>query len=412
MSNRDLMRINCMAIDANLFTEGLDKSAYQYESWMVWTDWVRDRKRVLVTSNINYDSEVTFSPEKVGVVLEDVSLNLNFGAVVPAGVGTYARFCDYAGLAAISNVTVSYSQNTLQRYDSHALFMKCLRDSCWKDGILYSQQLGGELTPAQRNTLAASPQTFKLYLKPFWWKLTSHLVTISALSQKLNLTIRLATPADFLQTDYTNNATVPLNSIEFVYDVINFTGAEREQRNKLTKTTRGLTYLYEDTHTIKNLNFPAGQAEYSVKIEGLNLPFTAVYGLFQPTADLTTAYQKKLFEPSLSDINLISEAYLRDGASETHISPKAVGGAKDFADIYNKFHLYSKYKKPILFFPIGFAVDLKNANTGSLNAQNINNLTLNLKFTQPLPANYTATLIFFEHNFMNFQGGEIQRIFG
>lgn len=408
MSNRILLRLNTGAPDGSLFMQGIENSYFAPCQWKVISDKIRDIQTNLFTQNIGFGQTLSFTFDKVGTLLEDVKLDLTLSPIVGAGVGTYVRACDYLGLALISNIQLTYQQNTIMTWDPLALYVKNLRDHDITHRTVFDDQLAGKLTHAQRNTRATAVQTTRTYMKPYWYGLACHCPIITALANRIQFKVQFANVSDFVQTDYTNGATVTLQTANVVYEVINTTGKERDQFARLGFTPMGLTYLVEQTHDLLLQKIPAGSTKFAIPMIGFVLPFSTQYFLFQSAADTIVPYQKKLYEPSYQDLGLISKFQISDGSNANFIT---LYGPRDFADHWQKHHCKSQYRAPVISFCATEISDLKNANLGSFNASNINNFQVYFEFTAPLAQDYYVSIINFEHNWVNHQGGELQTVF-
>lgn len=407
-SNKDLIRLNSGAMDGNLFLMGYSNSWFQYRAWEVISDKVRDVKRKTVTDNLSFGGEVSVEFDKIATLLEDVKVDVTISALTPTGTGTYARFCDFLGVALFPNISLSYASNSLQKYSSLSLFTKYMRDKNRKDGIVQERQLAGRLTEAQRNTRATNVQVVRTYIKPYWWKLAGHSVILTALSNKLKITLNFANLQDIVQTDYTGGATATIQKVEFIYDVINLTGIERDQFAQRVFTDEGETYLFEETHNVLNYKIPAGVSDFKIPLNQMQLPFSTVYGFIQKYSDVSTVNQKKPLEFNLDDYALVSETRLKEGENADFVVSY---GLKDTADQYIKKNVSSVLSVPHFFYCVTEAADIKNANFGSFNAALVNDFHIYIKFAAPLAVDMAFSVVLFEHNWMNHQRGEIQRIF-
>lgn len=409
MSNRVLLRLNTGAPDGSLFATGLMHSYFRPEQWKVIADKVRQIQVEEITGSPQLGTVISIEYDKTGTILEDVKLRLTLSAVVGNGVGTYARICDFGGLALIPQVSLTYQQNTIETYSNVDLFFKHIRDHDITHRRVFAAQLGGNLTDAQRNTRATAPQSFQTYLKPYWYQLASHCPIIVALANKLKFKIQLAAAQDIVQTDYTNQATVTLQSAQSVFEVINTTGTDRDSFSKLTFTPAGQTYLIEENHDLSYVTLAAGSLKNTVDLKGFVLPFSSQYGLLQRAADLTTPWAKKPFELSVVDFQTyLQRVTIKDGSNATFIILEA---PFDFADHYQKHHCKSQWLYPIICYAAAEIADLKNINLGSFNAANINNFQMVLEYKTALPVDFMLTLANFEHNWVNHQGGELQTVF-
>lgn len=406
--NRQLLRVNTGAADTALFAIGFHNSFWVRRPWAILSDKVRSRFRGIDTQNIGYGRSYSFKYPKNGVLLEDTYLELTLSALTPVGTGTYARFCDYLGYAIVKEIQLNYTQNNLMILRPQHLFMKHLRDYNLNNFEIFDAMVAGNLTASERNTLAAAPQVVKIPLKFFWDQLPCHTPVITALAQELEFKLDVNELANVIQTDYTQGATGTITKARPIYDVLNFTGMDRDQATQPTFTSRGQTFLIEETKSESYITIPAGSQTYSHKFAGFTAPFSSIYFTFQKASDITTVNNKKPFELLASDFALIDKFNLKDG--ELMIQDIEQEGIEQ-QEQYQKRHKISKYRKPIGFLSVSEVADIKNQNLGSLNASNLINFTFNIDFKSALPVDYVIYFTFFQHNWINHQAGEIQRAF-
>jgi len=245
--NRQLLRINTGAADTALFTTGFNNSFFIRRPWAIQSDKVRARFRRNYQDNVGLGRSLSFQYPKDGVLLEDVYLQMELSAVVGAGVGSYARYCDFVGYAAIKELKLNYTQNNLMILRPTHYFTKHFRDYNLNNQEIFDDLVKGNLTAAERNTLATATQYPRIPLKLFWDQLPCHTPVITALAQYLTVDIDFDSKENIVQTDYTNGAAATLNSLTYVYDVINFTGNDRDQASQPTFGPRGQTFLIEET---------------------------------------------------------------------------------------------------------------------------------------------------------------------
>jgi hypothetical protein len=408
MSNRVLLRLNTGAPDASLFSQGIQHSFFRPSQWQVISDKIRDIQINTQTQNLTLGQTITFEFDKVGTLAEDTKIDWYLSAITGSGSGTYVRACDYLGLALIPTVQINYQQNTIQTYSNVDLFLENIRDHDITHRQVFDYQLAGGLTPAQRNTRAAAAQKVRTYLKPYWYGLASHCPIITSLANKIKFKLTLASASDFVQTDYSGGATCSLSQVDFIYEVINTTGTERDQFSKLTFTPKGMTYLFQQNHDLLYQSIPSGSTSYTIDLKGFVLPFFALYGIFQRNSEVSTAYQKKLFELSWSDFRYINQITIKNGSTADFIVLKA---PFDFSDQWQKHHVKAQWRQPIFGYFPSEVVDIKNVNLGSFDASNINNFQIKFEFTEALPVDFQVSIVNFEHNWINHQGGELQTVF-
>lgn len=415
MSNRTLLRINVGAADSSLFTLGKANSFFRYIPWKIQTDKIRQRDRTFINQNIAFGQTIMYEYLKDGVLLEDTSIDFNLSAVVPVGGGgTFARLVDYAGFAMIRQMRLIYAQNQIQLKKNIHYFINHLRDHDIQHREVFEAEVAGELTAPQRNTRAAAPQTLRTYLKPYWYGLAGHSARITALALKIRIELDLCNVEDIVQTDYPGHATLTIQSVKWNYDLINMTGTDRDSFTQDTLTPRGITYLMEDVATSGGyMIIPAGVTATSLQLQGYTQPFSNLYCLFQKRSQVSTPWGNDPFGVYPADMDLISYASLNDGETiiEDDTSANAVSVVIDFSERWQKKHVIGQWRKPILVFSLAEIADIKNQNTGSLNASNINNFLLNLTFTGALAEDYVLYPVFIQHNWVNHQAAELQRAF-
>jgi len=409
MSNRNLIRLNTGAPDGELFAQGIQHSYFAPEAWQVISDKIRDMQIQTQTQNLSFGQTVTFEIDKTGTLAEDIKLDLTLSAITGNGGGTYARACDFLGLALIRQVQLTYQQNTIQTYDNNMLFLKHVRDHDITHRQVFTSNLAGGLTPAQRNTRATAPQKVRTYVKPYWYGNKGHNPIITALANRYKFKFQLANLQDFIQTDYAS-VNCSIQQADFVNETINTVGDERDQFSAMTFAAKGISYLIEDTHSTGYIKIPAGTQKIAVSLQGFVLPFSSIYFTLQRDADVSIPYQKKQFELPLAVFNNIDNYTFRDG---TNAIFQTFHGTSDVADIYQKHHCGSQWG---VYGPLGGywateIADLKNVNLGSFNAANINNFQLYIEFKAPLAEDLQLNVTLFEHNWVNHQGGEAQLIF-
>lgn len=158
---------------------------------------------------------------------------------------------------------------------------------------------------------------------------------------------------------------------------------------------------------------PAGTSATSLQLQGYTQPFSNLYCLFQKRSQVSTPWGNDPFGVYPADMDLISYAALQDGETviEDDTSANNVSVVIDFSERWQKKHVIGQWRKPILVYSLAEIADIKNQNTGSLNASNINNFLLNLTFTGPLAVDYVLYPVFIQHNWVNHQAAELQRAF-
>ena len=105
--------------------------------------------------------------------------------------------------------------------------------------------MAGELTAAQRNTLALAPQEFVVPI-PTPWDGEGNQLPICALANKLKITFRFAPAAQAIQTDGVKPNIIAYTNVYLRYRLIHVTGSERQQIAAPTFTDEGVFTLFSD----------------------------------------------------------------------------------------------------------------------------------------------------------------------
>jgi hypothetical protein len=128
----------------------------------------------------------------------------------------------------------------------------------------------------------------------------------------LTLDIEFQDKENIIQTDYTLGAAATLDQLTFIYDVINFTGEDRDQA---TTPTFGATWtnLLNGRNKISRcyIKIPAGSTEFTHKFTGFTAPFSTSISFSKRTLISITPYARKPFELTAADLNLISDYTLK-----------------------------------------------------------------------------------------------------
>lgn len=162
-----------------------------------------------------------------------------------AGGATFIRYVDDLGDALIEEITWMYGANTIQTYKMDTMFLdrQLLPD---EERANQNKLVAADLSAAARNTYATAPYKLRIRIPTPWNDLRSHCPIISALANKLSLTIRFANPSNIVQTDGTKPASLTYADARLVFQQIHFTGKTRAEATSVTEQTQGVNYLYND----------------------------------------------------------------------------------------------------------------------------------------------------------------------
>jgi len=390
-------------------THTLDRNYSNYRRGMLipTTDGVRNEVFKTLTNNLVLGNETVFDVARIGTFLEKCELQITISALTTVGAGTYARLCDYAGPALIKEIVFASNETNFERHSGKKTVMEIFRSADTNTFFERVAPLGGELSPAQRNTLALGSQTFKVDLAGYWNNQRSKDIVLSALSRDLRLIVTFANASDVVQTDYTS-ASFTITKAVLSTDVGHVTGIERDIASKEAYTDDGIQVAYED-YKIQQSTIPAGNSEYVVELNGFVLPFTSTITHLQLASDVNVPFQKKYLELDPTLLNNIDRIEFRESdglAIDTIYGPDYVRKRweENFPNV--------PFRKPLILCRAGTdARPLSYKISGTLNPQNFKYYSIYFKFLVPTPADIVVSHYAFQVNVITQQGGELTRIF-
>lgn len=293
MPNPEVIRAQTTPQDGPLFTSGYANSKFVVQEHIVFSEEIR-QKGVAEIANARAGSSITYGFEKTCTLLEDVELEVTPPALTGAGGATYIRYTDDLGDAMIEEVTWMYGANTIQSYKMDTMFLdRQLLMNESRDN--QNKLVAADLSAAARNTYAVAPKKLRIRIPAPWNDLKSHCPIISALSNKLTLTIRFAQPSAIVQTNGTKPAALAYDDARLVFQQIHFTGKTRAEVTSLTEMTEGLSYLYNDViqydYEIPANALRANGAAFTIQLPDFDGPIHIMQSLLRTTTqlDATTA---------------------------------------------------------------------------------------------------------------------------
>lgn len=285
--------------DGPLITTGYRNSLFAKQGIMNTTDFaVEEKKDDTDNATINSGTTINFYLEKEGTEAGD----LTFVATVPAleplvgGGKTYVRGSDYLGLALLhptEAITYAYSVNHLDRTFPDKIYTIERLSNAETRTCLQNLLIGNKSQP-ERNTLATGTQLVRVPL-PHPWEGNGNELPICALANKVKITIRLNDAANFIETDGTKPATVPLSDTHLRYELIHLPGPDRAEVISLTNTSQGLVTLFDES---KRLDFDipanglftaASEYGYPLDLSDLDGPIKHMFTFVRKLADVDNA---------------------------------------------------------------------------------------------------------------------------
>lgn len=389
---------------------GLDPRGHQ-----ALGDYVRDELTIDPTMQpgATWPAKLSFLVNKAADRLHELWLEFTVTALTTTG-GTYRRLVDLFGYLCIDHIDY-WSNNQVPQTvwppleDVYRYFKE--NDLIWRQTVL-GPMVGGDLTDAQRSTLATAAQTFRVPLRAWFSETKGHGLVLPAQASQLRIDIFFKTIAtsDLIQTDGTapviTFAAAPTPQLRA--KVSHVDQSTRARWVGATMTELGLTRMFEGLQMLTGQAIAANTQD-SGRIQ---LP------------NLTAACSRLVIfvRPATAFVALSSRPTdFRDSLLPTYINWK-VGNSDIWHQMPVKNWLVKSYSNasgrydgpyvPIIEIPFDELPQLKNTATGHLNLQNLQNHSIQLLWDAPgVTENVVVDFISFCKNWVQEQGGRCSQVF-
>lgn len=413
MPQRQALRINVGPQDGALFSR--HNLPWVPRAHVAFNDLVRQKFRLPINNPAPVPGSVVTIPfDKIGTILEDVCLRADL-TMVPAGVATFARFVDWVGLLLVRRVRWRYAQNQLVEYQPDDAYWKTRRECHATNRNMREFMVKGNRTAAQRNADALGPVTILAPLCRYWEGVKGFSPLIAALSNRLTLQLEFARNADLIQSDSAASVyTIGTPVIE--EQIIHLVGEDRAALTANTLKPQGINMLFADPQRAQ-FAVPVGTVQFTQALNNFNMPCWEMAFFLRRTAFLTTDFDHREYE-NMALPWFRSGALLFNDSDAIQLELRVTGDNEFIIPINNTidscYNLCKFYNQDIFgdIMVINFAELplLKNCASQSYNLANITGLEVRINFIDATLVPLTLDVIAWCHNWINQQGGELQRI--
>ncbi len=238
------------AEDSALVETGINNSIFRKRPHHAVSDFAfQEKKAEYAAAIVNSGQEFSFEFDKEGTILDEISLHFTAPSLTGliGGAPTFARYGDFGALQCLSSsdpIRFTYGSTKVNEVHPDEIFVRY--NFLTNEQKVYMEDLMlGELTPAQRNTLALGTQEMVVPI-PTAWDGDGNQLPICALANKLKVTFRFAPAAQAIQTDGVKPLTIPYTNVYLRYRLGHVTGSERAQIAAPTFTEEGVFTLFSD----------------------------------------------------------------------------------------------------------------------------------------------------------------------
>lgn len=405
MPRSEKIRIQTSPEDGILFSSGAQNSLFRRAQAGVFTDFVRE-KQVSTKNSISAGREVIFDIEKNGTFVEDLVLKWKIGALEIPGDGTYIRLQNFS-YSQIEEIEYKYSSNHIVTYRPDSTWAEYKFKDMEKQ-LCHESIHSGEMTPAERNTRATAEQTFRYKLPSPWGQCKTHLPLISALANKLRVTIKFRTPGFIIQTDGTKPSSLTIIEPSIEYQYLHLTAKEREEFTGQTLATKGTSFLFDEFQyfTKEALAGQINSGGFTIELNDFTGPISKLCILVRRSSDLlqatantnyydmdTTLFDGWDYEMESNGLKLFERTSVE----------------QEIANYVEKFYSSPPSIEQIILFWDELP-EFKNVASGHLTFSNLSNPKLRLFSDVANTEDITLTMIACRHNWYNHQAGNIMKI--
>ena len=348
---------------------------------------------------------LTYNIESIGDRLGNCYLALVLPAVTPGSTATYTRFVDYAALSMIARIELNYNSRNIKTFYPTEMFLNQLKLSR-PDFAKFQQYLHGGLTPAQRNTEAASTSRWFIPLWMYWLWFNQQAPLLSGLVNKLQIRVVLNPTGEFVQTDNTTNLSVGITSADLKMDIVTDLDEMRAVMIGQSKDPKGITMLIRDFQFDQpSAVIPAGTTSYTFQPRAINSATATIYCLFRLASLVDTSYSKEPWQLSSAQLPGLFSA--SSNGSSTLLREQRV----EFQTLKEMFDKWSGDKLPIVQYSWAEVPEQPNSASGEVNFGNLSNITFTFTWDTATTADIRLYFGADIANYVQMQGGNLIKMF-
>lgn len=248
---------------------GFPDTAFGYKGFSKVSNFVWDYESISPLRDVAYGRECRFQIPKGPHLVGPMYLQYDVSALTNGG-GT-SRFVDWAGYKLTDTVTLKYGSNQIQKFDwpvfheHHKIYKN--RDTQGAHEVA----VAGNLSTTQRNTLAASAQTFLVPLPLYFTEHIQKFLNNEALSHELELIIGVSDLLGVTQATAGTTAGT-LTAVTLRMLTVYLEDHERDMHVDRTLMGAGEVMAINDYETQLDNRLTAGQTTYYIPLTQLKGP--------------------------------------------------------------------------------------------------------------------------------------------
>lgn len=292
---RQLGLVQSLLINPNVGNSKFNYTGYKTEH-VYWRDFARIEPQDI---NFAYGGKSKFLLPLGVDKLGPIWLSWEQGALTTTG-GTYRRFGDWLPLNMIQKIELKYGSNIVFRYQPEHHHYQLYHEYTSENRDYFSSIMAGNLTTAQRNTLAAGTQRVYLPIRfPFVLKPDMYM-ELRQLSIQPEVIVYWNTLPSAVQTDGTAPVSV-VNDLHLMNTNLYFTHKQRDIYTKMIESQHGIVRLvpehFVDTYDNTNQIIPAGTTgEFKLELKGIKGCLRYIALMIRPRNLINTDLAQQKYE--------------------------------------------------------------------------------------------------------------------
>lgn len=257
--------------------ENMASSPFFYPSWQVRTNYAERYETTVNKYGVQeYGKTIEFdiTPQET-FVLGNIWLKLERGALSQAG-GTYARFVQNEGYMTVESVTFKQGSELLQERQSFEYVIENVKDMDEQEQLIERELVFSDKTTAERDALAAAPQTLYIRLCPWWTHWSRMFLKPGIIGTPIRVTIKLRPLNQLVDTDGTSvscSLTAPPSLFYHSYELMS---NEKALHLKTSLQPKGIQMRTFDWQ-LQEQEAAIGATTIKIQLDNLTLPSNSIY---------------------------------------------------------------------------------------------------------------------------------------
>lgn len=404
-AGRNLMNTNTGPQDSYLFDDSM--SPWLPEKWSTISNFHRETKEFSPsTSSTSPGGKTTFQIQQtLADYLGDVYLSLRISITAGSG-GTYQRFMDFLGYAAIQRIEIKQGSNLVRVIDGLDLqvyYHRMLMDR--DEAAATSELVFGDKTAAERLTAATTTGFVDVFVRIPWHYTDTHkYFPISVLGSELTFEITYSAADRFYQTDHSTLPVVSFSNQKLIMDLIHVPSDEQAYLQQNADMNEGLLYLFHeiaDKHS--SVTIPSGSTSFTLQLNQMKSPVVELVFVVRKSSNVNNA-------------NPINDLFVFEQIQDFKITGSSLDVVVTKTDSWCRWKEFPQFHSGvpgdyIYFHSFSICPEDERDHNGSLNFFNLTAASITINFASAIGEAYILDIIPVTRNIDQVRSGDYKKIF-